>query len=353
MKNLKVLFTVLCVACATMVWGEEVTITFASGTNSNTTYYFQTASGSITNVLSFSTAKNSSSTNPAYNSNNSELRLYYHSGGAGGSITITAEDGVTITGFVLTTSTTPSTKYIAGDGSATDISYTNNVATVNNLSCSSLKIQNCNKTNTQLRIKSIKLIYSSGSTETTPSITQHPEDATYDQGATATALTITASGNPTPKYQWYSNTSKDNSDGAEISGATEASYTPSTATAGTFYYYCVATNIKGSATSEVATIKVNAAQTYTVLWSLGGDEYTEGDPTTSVKSGEQVSTLPTAPNGDAIGSCANTFMGWSTHDLGTKKGQSAPTDLFTTAEGSPVITQDTIFYAVFATDPTK
>ena len=167
MKNLKVLFTVLCVACATAVWSEEVTITFASGTNSNATYYFQNTSGSITNVLSFSTAKNSSSTNPAYNSSNSELRLYYHSGGAGGSVTITAEDGVTITGFVLTTSTTPSTKYIAGDGSATDISYTDNVATVNNLSCSSLKIQNCNTSNTQLRIKSIKVIYSSGSTETT------------------------------------------------------------------------------------------------------------------------------------------------------------------------------------------
>ncbi len=167
MKNLKVLFTVLYVACATTVWGAEVTITFATGTNSNGTYYFQSISGRITDVLSFSSAKNSSSTNPAYNSNNSELRLYYHSGGSGGSITITAEDGVTITGFVLTTSTTPTTKYTAGTGSATAVSYTDNEATVNDLSCSSLKIQNCNTSNTQLRIKSIKVIYSSSSTETT------------------------------------------------------------------------------------------------------------------------------------------------------------------------------------------
>lgn len=349
MKNLKVLFTVLCVACATMVWGEEVTITFASGTNSNTTYYFQTASGSITNVLSFSTAKNSSSTNPAYNSSNSELRLYYHSSGAGGSITITAEDGVTITGFVLTTSTTPSTKYIAGDGSATDISYTNKVATVNNLSCSTLKIQNCNQSNTQLRIKSIKVIYTSGSGETTPSITQHPKSATYDQGAKAAALTITASGKPTPTYQWYSNTSDNNSNGTVISGATEASYTPSTAKAGTFYYYCVATNSQGSASSNVATITVNTVPTYTVQWKVGGQAYTKGNPTTSVASGSKVSTLPTAPADDAIGSCANTFMGWSTHNLGSETGQGDPGDLFTTIEDSPVITQNTIFYAVFAT----
>ena len=92
---------------------------------------------------------------------------------------------------------------------------------------------------------------------------------------------------------------------------------------------------------------------YTVLWSLGGNEYTEGDPTTSVKSGEKVSTLPTAPANNAIGPCANTFMGWSTHNLGSETGQGDPGDLFTTAEGSPVITQDTIFYAVFATAPTK
>ena len=353
MKNLKVLFTVLCVACATTVWGEEVTITFASGTNSNATYYFQNTSGSITNVLSFSTAKNSSSTDPAYNSNNSELRLYYHSGGAGGSITITAKDGVTITGFVLTTSTTPSTKYIAGDGSATDISYTNKVATVNNLSCSSLKIQNCNKSNTQLRIKSIKVIYSSGSTETTPSITQHPESATYDQGAMPAALTITASGNPTPTYQWYSNTSESNSNGTAISGATKASYSPSTATAGTFYYYCVATNSKGSASSNVATITVNTVTTCTVQWMVGGNVYTEGNPTTSVASGSKVSTLPTAPANNAIGPCANTFMGWSTHNLGSGTGQGDPGDLFTTIGGSPVITQDTIFYAVFATGTTN
>lgn len=102
-------------------------------------------------------------------------------------------------------------------------------------------------------------------------------------------------------------------------------------------------------TIEYESIGSTETTNYTVRWSLGGVAYTAGDPTTSVKSGEQVSTLPTAPNGDAIGSCANTFMGWSTHNLGSETGQGAPRDLFTTIEGSPVITQDTTFYAVFAT----
>lgn len=92
---------------------------------------------------------------------------------------------------------------------------------------------------------------------------------------------------------------------------------------------------------------------YTVQWKVGGQAHTAGDPTTSVKSGEKVSTLPTAPADDAISDCADTFMGWSTHNLGSEKGQGDPGDLFTTAEGSPVITQDTIFYAVFATGTTN
>ena len=188
---------------------------------------------------------------------------------------------------------------------------------------------------------------SGGSTETTPSITQQPKDATYDQGATPAALTITASGNPTPTYRWYSNTSKDNSNGTAISGATEASYTPSTAKAGTFYYYCVATNSKGSASSNVATITVNTVTTYTVTWMVGGQPYTTGNPTTSVKSGERVTTLPTDPADNSL-SCAEKFMGWSAEHIGTNPQDNAPADLFTTADASPAITENTTFYAVFA-----
>lgn len=197
------------------------------------------------------------------------------------------------------------------------------------------------------RIYIVSVSIESDLTETTPSITQHPESATYDQGATPTALTITASGNPTPTYQWYSNTSKNNSNGTAISGATKASYTPSTATAGTFYYYCVATNSKGSASSNVATITVNTVTTYTVTWMVGGQPYTEGNPTTSVASGSKVSTLPTPPADNSL-SCAEKFMGWSAQHIGTDPKDNAPADLFTTIDASPAITENTTFYAVFA-----
>ncbi|MCQ2114270.1 MAG: Ig-like domain-containing protein [Bacteroidaceae bacterium] len=92
-----------------------------------------------------------------------------------------------------------------------------------------------------------------------PSITTQPKGASYEKDATATALTIAASGNPTPTYQWYSNTTESTSGASLISGATNASYTPSTATIGTKYYYCVATNTQGSATSDIVAVTITAA----------------------------------------------------------------------------------------------
>jgi len=58
------------------------------------------------------------------------------------------------------------------------------------------------------------------------------------QGSTATAMSVTATGSSLT-YQWYSNTANSNSGGTSISGATSSSYTPSTASTGTLYYYCV------------------------------------------------------------------------------------------------------------------
>ncbi len=63
----------------------------------------------------------------------------------------------------------------------------------------------------------------------------------------ATALTISASAT---NYQWYSNTVASNTGGTLISGATSSSYTPSTATIGTLYYYCVVSNSCGSSLSS-------------------------------------------------------------------------------------------------------
>ncbi len=124
---------------------------------------YSATSGTVTfaagHTASFSCAKNSSTTNPAYNSNNNDLRLYYSSTGDGGSITFTLNE-VTITGFVLTASTSPSVEYTADSGTATSVSASDKVYTVTGISASSsLKIQNVNTSNTQLRIKSIEFTY--------------------------------------------------------------------------------------------------------------------------------------------------------------------------------------------------
>ena len=82
-----------------------------------------------------------------------------------------------------------------------------------------------------------------------PVITAQPTGATYCQNLSATALSVTATagGLGTPTYQWYSNTTNSNSGGTSISGATSATYTPSTSTVGTTYYYVVINNGGGAA----------------------------------------------------------------------------------------------------------
>ena len=93
----------------------------------------------------------------------------------------------------------------------------------------------------------------------TPLISKGLADGTYTVGAKATALSVeaTVSDGGTLSYQWYK-------DSTVISGATSASYTPDTKTAGTFTYKVVVTNTnnnvngKTTATAESsATVTVN------------------------------------------------------------------------------------------------
>lgn len=92
-----------------------------------------------------------------------------------------------------------------------------------------------------------------------PTISTQPKAATYTQNATATPLSVTATGNPAPTYQWYSNTTNSNTGGTLISGASNATYTPSTTTAGTTYYYCIVHNSAGDVTTNAVAVTVNAA----------------------------------------------------------------------------------------------
>ena len=85
--------------------------------------------------------------------------------------------------------------------------------------------------------------------QTAPVITSQPSSTTVAAGANAT-FTVTATGNPSPTYQWRK-------DGANISGATSSSLTISNAqvsSAGS--YSVVVTNAAGSATSDGATLTI-------------------------------------------------------------------------------------------------
>ena len=83
----------------------------------------------------------------------------------------------------------------------------------------------------------------------------------------------------------------------------------------------------------------------TITWLVNGKEYTTGNPTTTVNEGGVVTVLPTAPKScDAI---SNQFVGWSEFEIsGTT--DNIPTDLFSTPDDAPDITQNTTFHAVFA-----
>ena len=116
---------------------------------------------------------------------------------------------------------------------------------------------------------------------TVPTFTAQPQSASYAIGATANALSVSATSNGTVSYQWQQSTN--NSTWSNISGATSKTYTPSTSTAGIKYYRCVATSVGGSQTqtanSSSAKITVIQASTpvFTYDLSLVDVTYNAGD----------------------------------------------------------------------------
>ena len=115
----------------------------------------------------------------------------------------------------------------------------------------------------------------------------------------------------------------------------------------TYYVRPYATNGYGTGYGSQASFTTKTPTSYTVTWKVNGSTYTTGSPTTSVVEGSQVTTLPTAPS--APGTCSDyTFVGWSQTNIGSAGSTTAPSDLFTTAAGSPAINSTTVFYAVFS-----
>ena len=83
-----------------------------------------------------------------------------------------------------------------------------------------------------------------------------------------------------------------------------------------------------------------------VTWMVNGEEYTAGNPTTTLAAGSKVSILPTAPASPCTES--NQFVGWSEEVITTPQDEM-PADLFSDANEAPAVSHNVIYNAVFAT----
>lgn len=82
-----------------------------------------------------------------------------------------------------------------------------------------------------------------------------------------------------------------------------------------------------------------------VTWMVNGEEYTAGNPTTTLAAGSKVSILPTAPASPCTES--NQFVGWSEEVITTPQDEM-PADLFSDASEAPAVSHDVVYNAVFA-----
>ncbi len=98
-----------------------------------------------------------------------------------------------------------------------------------------------------------------------------------------------------------------------------------------------------SATVALSGTGIAPLARYTVSWKVNGADYNEGNPSTDVKDGSKVATLPTAPS--AIN--GKVFVGWTNTEISTSQ-DNAPSVLFNTASSAPAVTANTTYYAVFA-----
>ena len=100
--------------------------------------------------------------------------------------------------------------------------------------------------------------------------------------------------------------------------------------------------------AETLTVKLYGAcnAACQVTWMVNGEEYTAGNPTTSLAAGSKVTKLPTAPKSPCTES--NQFVGWSEEVITTPRDE-VPADLFSDTKDAPAVSHDVIYNAVFAT----
>jgi hypothetical protein len=113
------------------------------------------------------------------------------------------------------------------------------------------------------------------------------------QNGTPTTLSIVAVGGGI-SYQWYENTTNNNTTGTAIIGANSATYTPLSTTVGTTYYYCI---VSGSCSPDAKSnisgaININAP---TTVSNAGPDQ--TGNPTCGLTSVTLAANTPSVGTG--------------------------------------------------------
>lgn len=100
--------------------------------------------------------------------------------------------------------------------------------------------------------------------------------------------------------------------------------------------------------AETLTIKLYGAcnAACQVTWMVNGEEYTAGNPTTTLAAGSKVTNLPTTPTSPCTES--NQFVGWSEEVITTPQDE-VPADLFSDVSEAPTVGHNVVYNAVFAT----
>lgn len=146
-----------------------------------------------------------------------------------------------------------------------------------------------------------------------PSISVHPQSQTACSGSSVT-FTVTASGNPSPVYQWQKN-------GVNIGGATSSSYTINPVSSGDAgNYRCVVSNACGSVNSNTAVLTVNVGANVTT--DPSPQTVCAGSPASFsvVATGTPTPTYQWRKNGVNIGGATNStynIASTTTGDAGT------------------------------------
>ena len=163
-----------------------------------------------------------------------------------------------------------------------------------------------------------------------PIISAQPLGATYTQNTLATALSVmaTVTDGGLLSYQWYNFTSDNDPSGTIINNANSNSYTPSTATVGTFYYYVEVTNTNNDVNGiKIATSKSTTAEVKVIEFIIPVNNITDF-PTTAT------ATLPLMLTGTVVPTNAtNQTILWSVQSAGSTGATIIGNTLYTTAAG--------------------